>query len=69
MTNTKMIVNKETWNKLAGEERDWILYNSLQDLDERLRHLENKSFFNKSLAFLGGIFGGMVSFFGSKAIH
>jgi len=66
MTDVKMIVNKETWSKLAGEEREWILYNSLCELDDRLKRIENKSFFHKTLAFLGGVFGGMVSYFGSK---
>ncbi len=68
MTNEKMVVNQETWNKISPDDRAWILYNTMLDIEERLKRLENRSFFNKTLAFLGGIFGGIVSVFGSKAM-
>lgn len=64
-----MIITKETWGSLPGTDREWVLYNTLQDIDDRLKRLETKSIFHKSLAFLGGILGGIAAYFGSKMFH
>ena len=64
-----MIISKETWRNLPGEDREWILYNSLQELDIRLQKHENQGFFYKTQAFIGGIVGGIIGFFTSKFIN
>ena len=80
----RMIVTKETWNKLTAENRDWILYESLAKIEERitkieslpnactafprLDRIEKKSLFHKSIAFMGGVVGGIIAFFTTKIV-
>lgn len=69
MTDNKMIVDEDTWKHLPDENRTWIMYKTIIDFSKRLEVVENRSFFNKALAFLGGVFGGIAAAFGSKIIH
>ena len=69
MTDSRLIVDEDTWKHLPEENRTWIMYKTIIHLITRLEAVENKSFFNKALAFLGGVFGGIAAAFGSKVMH
>lgn len=76
MTETRMILTEESWKRLSAENRDWIIYNSLNDLDGRVQRIEgrctncyNGRVFSKTISFLGGCVGGIAGFFGSKIFH
>lgn len=76
MTETRMILSKETWNHLTPENQSWIIYNSLNDLDGRVQKIEhrctncyNGRLFSKTISFLGGCLGGIIGFFSSKFFH
>lgn len=71
MANGFMVVTEKDWDKATPERRSWMIYNTLQALEERIKHLENKAFIEKIYSFAGGILGGALAvwtFLGLKSI-
>lgn len=66
MVNGFMIVNEKDWESASAEQRDWLIFNTLQSLDSRLKSLESKSVFDKVCAFAGGVVGGLAAALGLK---
>lgn len=66
MANGFMIVNEKDWENASTEQRDWLIFNTLQSLDLRLKYLEKKTFFDKTCSFAGGVIGGIVAALGIK---
>lgn len=50
---------KET---MTQEQRDYKMFEVLCNLDKRLEKLESKSIINKTVAFFGGIVGGISAY-------
>lgn len=69
MTDSKMVLSEESWKNLTPENRDWIIYNTLNDLDDRVKIIERRKIINTSITFVGGVFGGVIGFFSSKFFH
>lgn len=65
MTGTGFIVTKDTWEKTPQEQRDWIVFETLQSIDCRMRALER---WNKWLSFAGGIVGGVTAVLGMQLL-
>ncbi len=61
MANGFIVVNKEDWEKAKPEQRDWWIFNTLQNMDKRLKTLEKKPLYDKAMAFAGGIVGGFAA--------
>lgn len=53
-------VTKEDWKAMEPEQRDWMTFNAVQDMNARLTKLENKKWINSSCALIGGAIGGMA---------
>jgi hypothetical protein len=68
MSNGKMIVTKEAWERLESGDREWLMFDTLQSLDQRITTLESKSVFDRTCSFLGGVLGGVASVFGIKVL-
>ena len=66
MSNAKMTINKERWSGFEEEEKSWILFDTLQDINKRVRKLENRKFFDSAKSFAGGIVGGACAIVGLK---
>lgn len=63
MSNGFLVVDEKDWKELAPDRRDWLIFNTLKSMDMRLKKLER---WNVGTSFIGGIVGGVASFFGIK---
>lgn len=66
MSDAKMTINKDRWRGFEEEEKSWILFDTLQDINKRVRKLENRKFFDSAKSFAGGIVGGACAIVGLK---
>ena len=64
--NIKMVVKKERWKEFSEEEKSWITYDTLQDINKRVKKLENRKFWDSAKSFAGGLIGGAVAILGIK---
>lgn len=58
MSNGFMVVKEKDWEKADAEQRDWMIFNTLQQMDKRLKKLEDRLWYDKACAVIGGIIGG-----------
>ena len=66
MTNGAIVIKDKDWERATPEQRDWMVFNTLQSLDRRLEKLEKRPWIDKSVAFIGGIIGGSLASLGIK---
>jgi hypothetical protein len=52
------IITKDTWERTPQEQRDWIMFETIQSMNDRLKVLER---WNKAMSFAGGITGGIAA--------
>ena len=57
------IVSKETWDHMPDEQQRWIMFETMQVVNTRLKRLER---WNACWAFIGGVVGGALSALGIK---
>jgi len=55
-----MATTEKDWEKTPPERRDWIVYNTLRSMDERLKKLEQRRFLNFAWMFVGSAAGGAL---------
>lgn len=58
------ILSKETWDHMPEEQQKWIMFETMQNVNIRLRRLER---WNKAFSFAGGLAGGALAALGIKA--
>ena len=56
-------VKQENWKRLPSEEKEWLLFDAVQDMHKRIARLES---WNKPFALIGGIVGGFLAALGCK---
>lgn len=61
MANGFIVVTEKDWEQATPERRSWMIYNTLQALENRLRKLESKAFLEKIYSFSGGMLGGALA--------
>lgn len=66
MPNSYMIITEKDWEKATPEQRDWMVFNTIQKMGCRLRKLERRPVIDKIYAFAGGIVGGALAYLGIK---
>lgn len=66
MANGFLVLNEHDWEKASPEQQNWMTFRTLKSIDARLSKLEKRPVVDKLYAFMGGIIGGIVSFFGVK---
>ena len=64
MSNAKMTINEERWKKFSEEEKSWILLDTLQDTNKRVKQLENRKLWDGAKSFAGGLIGGAAAAIG-----
>lgn len=66
MSNGFMIITEKDWENATEKQRSWMLFNTVQNMNDRLKKLERRPIVDKVLAFGGGIFGGALAYIGIK---
>jgi hypothetical protein len=61
MANGFVIIKEKDWENASTDQREWWTFNTLQNVDMRLKALEKKPLYDKALAFGGGIVGGFAA--------
>ena len=64
--NSFMVIKDKDWENATSEQREWLIYNTLQAINDRLAKLESRSFYHQCAAFFGGIIGGIATVLGFK---
>jgi hypothetical protein len=64
-----MVLNEKDWEKQTPEQRDWLVFNTLQAMNERLKIIEGRKLFDRTCSFLGGVVGGVAAMIGGKLIR
>lgn len=57
------IISKETWDHMPEEQQKWIMFETMQVVNARLKRLER---WNKAFSFGGGVIGGIAGALGIK---
>lgn len=68
MSNGFLIVDEKDWKEMAPERRDWLIFNTLKSMDERLKKLEKRPMVDKICATIGGTIGGFIAALGLKVL-
>jgi len=66
MSNSYMIITEKDWEEATEKQRGWMLFNTIQSMDARLKKLEKRPIMDKVFSFSGGIIGGALAYFGIK---
>ena len=53
-------ISKDTWDHMPPEQRDWIMFETMQRMNSRLAKLESKKWINSGCAVIGGAIGGFL---------
>jgi len=61
--NNGFVITKETWEHMPVEQRDWILFDTMQRLTSEVKRLRK---WNKGMGVVGGIIGGIAATLGIK---
>ncbi len=61
MGNGFMVIEDKDWEKATGEQRDWMIFNTLRSINNRLEKLEKKDWFYKFCVTLGVVMGGTIT--------
>lgn len=51
---------------MSAENRDWLIFSTLNSMDRRLEALECRKKYDKCWSFLGGVIGGIAATLGIK---
>lgn len=66
MSNGFIVIDEKDWREATPEQRDWMIFKTLRNLDERMHKIENRPVVDKCLSFFGGVLGGFLAFLGIK---
>lgn len=66
MPNGYMVITEKDWEKADENQRSWMMFNTIQNMNQRLKKLERRPIVDKALAFGGGFFGGALAYLGIK---
>lgn len=66
MPDSYMIVTEKDWEVATPKQQSWMIFNTMQNMDTRLKKLESHPLRDKLFAFSGGIIGGALASIGLK---
>jgi len=66
MENGFLIVTEKDWANITPERQNWIIFETLKDVNRRLKTLENRPLWDKCCSLIGGIIGGIAATLGIK---
>lgn len=61
-----MVISKDDFKALPPDDRDYIIYTTVNNVERRVYALEQKRWINRGASFLGGIAGGIIAILGVK---
>ena len=64
MADMRAQIDKKTFSSLAPAEQNFLMYSAIISLEARVSELEHKNWIKSVYALIGGIFGGMLTYFG-----
>lgn len=62
MSNGFMIVTEKDWERADRDQRGWMIFNTIQNMHNRLLKIEGRPIIDKLFAFAGGIIGGALAY-------
>lgn len=60
MSNGCITIDEHTWRKMNQEDRDFLIYKTLNSLNDRLRQIERWGWLKVSTQFFGAMAGGAL---------
>ena len=66
MSDSYMVITEKDWEQADEKSRSWMLFNTVQNMNCRLKKLEKRPIVDKIYAFAGGAFGGALAALGLK---
>ncbi|MHA1224094.1 MAG: hypothetical protein ACTSP3_12760 [Candidatus Heimdallarchaeaceae archaeon] len=66
MVDSFMIITEKDWDDATEKQRSWMLFNTIQSMDTRLKKLEKRPIVDKICSFGGGVVGGALAYLGIK---
>jgi len=66
MANGYMIITEKDWEEATEKQKSWMMFNTIQSMDKRLKKLEKRPIMDKVTSFAGGIVGGALAYLGIK---
>lgn len=66
MSNGFVVINEKDWEKASDDQRMWWIFNTLQNIDARMKKVEGRRWYDKVSSFAGGIFGGALATLGIR---
>ena len=66
MSDSYMVITEKDWEQADEKMRSWMLFNTVQNMNCRLKKLERRPVVDKIYAFVGGIIGGAAAYIGLK---
>ena len=66
MSDSYMVITEKDWEKADEKQRSWMLFNTMQNINCRVKKLERRPIVDKVWAFVGGIIGGAAAYLGLK---
>ena len=66
MSDSYMVITEKDWEQATPEQRDWMIFNTIQKMGCRLKKVEKRPITDKVWAFAGGISGGAAAYLGLK---
>lgn len=62
----RMVLTDKAWENMTPENRDWMIFSTLNSMDKRLESLECRKKYDKCWSFFGGILGGLAATLGIR---
>ncbi|MCK9566254.1 MAG: hypothetical protein M0Q43_09420 [Methanothrix sp.] len=66
MENGFLIITEKDWANFTPERQNWIIYETLKSMHNRMKTLENRPLWDKCCSFIGGVIGGIAAALGVK---
>lgn len=64
MPDSYMIITEKDWDKMPPKQQGWLLFNTMQNINKRLKKVERRPLTDKVLTLGGGIIGGILASLG-----
>jgi hypothetical protein len=68
MGNGFLTITEKDWANISPERHNWIIFETLKNMDGRLKKLECRPLWDKCASFFGGIIGGIAAALGIKLL-
>ena len=53
-----IVITEKDWDNATEKQQLWWIFNTLQQVDQRLKKLEGRLWYDKACAIVGGVIGG-----------